>query len=358
MERGFSVFSVRVVLLIGCITTIGFQNPWLPILSAPMTRMIQMNLRAPFGMGSQSSTSSAHGSGARMARFTSNALSFAKSFQNLSGLNYGVILGWIAAETSGYNTTNGPNNWLNVGSFDDGFTGGGNNVWNSPGTAAEATYSWMTGRTVNGVDYTTGGQYGTGVGSEILATKGQSATSQVDAIQSSNWASSHYGYNLMSDVAPYLGGKAPKPTVGNGPNGGIVRPGGTSSGGNSAAAGSLLDSYQSSLEQPTQSGTDYVSLSSTLFGWVPGYSQVSSAVTDVGSFLSFIAWIFSPITLLRAVEFLTGIAIMGFGIETAFKSVPSQQRRGLGGAVNAVGNLPQTAKRSKLVRFAMEEPVK
>lgn len=41
---------------------------------------------------------------------------------------------------------------------------------------------------------------------------------------------------------------------------------------------------------------------------------VSAAITSPLDFLMFIAWIFHPRTLLRAVEFLSGIALMAFGL--------------------------------------------
>lgn len=45
-----------------------------------------------------------------------------------------------------------------------------------------------------------------------------------------------------------------------------------------------------------------------------------SAIKDVGSFLKWIAWIFHPRNILRAVEFLTGATLMGFGIHTAIET--------------------------------------
>lgn len=42
----------------------------------------------------------------------------------------------------------------------------------------------------------------------ITDTAGKSIADQVNAIQSSGWASSHYGYNLISDVEEIASGKA------------------------------------------------------------------------------------------------------------------------------------------------------
>lgn len=257
--------------------------------------------------------------------------------------NVNTLIGWFHNEGGG-----GQNNPMNTTLDTSGATGS----INSDGVKDYATPADGVSATAQ----TLLGGY-PAIVSQLRGGSGLSNTSGAVASELSTWSGG--GYSSITPIT--ASGSIPKTAIGPGPNGGIVRSGGntsSSSGGSSAAVGSLLDSYQSSLEQPTQSGTDYVSLSSTLFGWIPGYSQVSSAVTDVSSFLSFIAWIFSPLTLLRAVEFLTGIAIMGFGIETAFKSIPGQQRQGFGGAVNAVGNLPQNVKGSKLVQFAMKEPIK
>jgi hypothetical protein len=253
------------------------------------------------------------------------------------------MIGWFHNEGGG-----GANNPMNttlsntpgvVGSF-----GVGVKDYDSPADGVRATASTLLG------GYPA-------IVSQLKTGQGLADTSGDVASELSTWSGG--GYSSITPIT--ASGTIPKGSIGPGPNGGIVRPGGTtstSSGGSSQAVGDLLTSYQSSLEQPTQSGADYVSLSSTLFGWIPGYGTISGAVTDVGSFLSFIAWIFSPLTLLRAVEFLTGIAIMGFGIESLFKAIPGQQRQGFGGAVNAVGNLPQNAKNSKFFKFAMEEPIK
>jgi hypothetical protein len=162
---------------------------------------------------------------------STDAVTFTRRLAANTGLSPAVIAGWVMAETSGWNTTNGPNNWLNVGSFDSGFAGGGANVWQDPATAADATAAFMLGKTVNGVKPPLGG--GAASIRQIPQTAGQSTQAQVEAIQSSDWASSHYGYNLMSDVAPFL-------RFGIQPSGGrptITRPGGDPATGSSAAAG-------------------------------------------------------------------------------------------------------------------------
>lgn len=57
------------------------------------------------------------------------------------------------------------------------------------------------------------------------------------------------------------------------------------------------------------------------------FSGPLGAVKDVGSFLKWIAWIFSPLNILRVVEFTTGLTIMGIGLHTAVefhRNAPSE----------------------------------
>jgi hypothetical protein len=135
---------------------------------------------------------------------SANQAAFARQLQADTGLSASVIAGWMHAEqpTGSTSAPNGTNNWLNVGSFDDGFEGGGANVWEDPAAAADATAAFILGHPVNGYDSPVGP--GSSSIRAIAATAGQSIEAQVNAIQSSDWASSHYGYNLMSDVEQFL----------------------------------------------------------------------------------------------------------------------------------------------------------
>lgn len=214
-----------------------------------------------------------------MPRTSQNAATFAQRLSQDTGLSKAVILGWINAETSGWDTTNGPNNWLNVGSFDSGFAGGGANVWNDPVTAADATAAFMLGRPVHGKTSPVGP--GSASIQAIPATRNQGIGAQVAAIQDSDWASSHYGYNLISDVQPFVKGKIQLIT-GPGPNGGIVRPGGT--GASSATAtpaisGPTGSTQFTSLEDTSRTApAQYVDLSSDIlspFKW--WWGQFSSS---------------------------------------------------------------------------------
>lgn len=131
-----------------------------------------------------------------------DAQTFVNRLSRDTGLSTQVIAGWVMAETSGWDTTNGANNWLNVGSFDSGFAGGGANVWTDPTTAADATAAFITGKPVNGISPPLGG--GDPTIQAIIRSAGASIEAQVQAIQNSNWAGSHYGYNLISDVRQFL----------------------------------------------------------------------------------------------------------------------------------------------------------
>lgn len=46
-----------------------------------------------------------------------------------------------------------------------------------------------------------------------------------------------------------------------------------------------------------------------------GVSDIGTAITDVGDFLSYIAWLFYPLNLLRAAEFVTGLFLFYLGIK-------------------------------------------
>jgi hypothetical protein len=189
---------------------------------------------------------------------TPNAATFVNRLAADTGLNPAVIAGQVIAETSGYNTTNGPNNWLNVGSFDSGFVDGGSNVWNDPITAADATASFITGKTVNGVNSPVGPASSSIQG--ILSTVGQSAQAQADAIQSSDWASSHYGGNLYSDVQPFLryGAKVKANAIvrpdqsgnGNDTTNDSPSSGSGSGSGSGSSVDTLFDNYETEVNTP------------------------------------------------------------------------------------------------------------
>lgn len=266
-----------------------------------------------------------------------------------TGLSKALLYGWVNAETSGWNTTNGPNNWLNVGSFDSGFQGGGANVWNDPISAADATSAFILGRPVHGKTSPVGP--GSSSIQAIAQTAGQSLASQIAAVQDSNWASSHYGYNLASDVQPFVRGKINVKNFG-GPNGGRVRPGGSgTSSPTDMGSGVLPDltNYMGSVGR-TMPASEDVSFGSDLlapFSWAgnqisSGFSSFfglvsgpASAVYDVGKgvdefagesikIMELLPWYF-----LRYAEFMIGNALLLVGLILSMMPARQGTSRGL-----------------------------
>lgn len=276
-----------------------------------------------------------------MPRTSQNAVTFAQRLSQDTGLSKAVILGWVNAETSGWDTTNGPNNWLNVGSFDSGFAGGGANVWADPISAADATASFMLGRPVHGKTSPVGP--GSSSIQAIPQTRNQGIAAQIAAIQDSDWASSHYGYNLASSVQPFVKGKI-QIITGPGPNGGIVRPGGDSGGGGTSFSGPTGDTQFTALEDsPRTAPTQYVDLSGDItapFKW--WWGQFSSSwdqtkksfdqmISPVGSLVSAGKTVDAAATevvnilehfdsyVLRFTEFTTGMLFMLIGFYLAMQ---------------------------------------
>lgn len=279
-----------------------------------------------------------------MPTVSQNASTFVHRLSLDTGLNKSVLYGWVMAETSGYNTTNGANNWLNVGSFDSGFVAGGANVWNDPISAADATASFMLGKPVHGVTSPVGP--GSSSIQAIASTAKQSIGTQISAIQDSDWASSHYSYNLASDVQPFTRGKI------NISKSMFTRPGGegasssTSYGsGPSSGADTLTTqfaSYDSSSfdSAPTTQYTGLLSDLTAPFTWWWGnfshsFDNLEKSVTgplnsvyDVGhgidemggemvKILSLWPWY-----MLRFAEFMSGIFLMAVGFYMVITSRP------------------------------------
>lgn len=125
-------------------------------------------------------------------RLNSSQGSFASRLAADTGLDPRVIAGWLLAEepASAAAAPNGANNWLNIGAFSGGgWAYGGSSVWAAPQQAADATAAFILGHPVNGVSPPAYGSVGI---RRIAGTAGQSASSQVAAIQQSGWATSGY----------------------------------------------------------------------------------------------------------------------------------------------------------------------
>jgi hypothetical protein len=122
---------------------------------------------------------------------TTGQAQFASRLAGETGLNPQVIAAWLTLEESGSAAKSrqsaNNNDWLNVGYTDSGTHGAGDSIWTNPVTAADATAGWLKGQnTIPGY-----GPASAGIRA-ILATAGQSAETQIAAIQHSGWASSGY----------------------------------------------------------------------------------------------------------------------------------------------------------------------
>jgi len=122
---------------------------------------------------------------------TSGQQQFASRLSEETGLDPQVISSWLLAEESGGAAQSrqqaNNNDWLNIGYTDSATYGSDDSVWSNPVTAAEATAGWLKGQnTIPGY-----GSASSGV-QAILNTAGQSAETQIAAIQQSGWASSGY----------------------------------------------------------------------------------------------------------------------------------------------------------------------
>lgn len=134
---------------------------------------------------------------------TSGQAQFAGRLAQLTGLNPRVISAWALAEESGgaaqARQAAGNFDWLNIGYFDSGpgqiaF----DSAFKDPLTAAEQTARFLKG---------TWGGASSSIRA-ILATASQGPQQQIQAIASSDWASSHYGdganlrgtYDELSDI--------------------------------------------------------------------------------------------------------------------------------------------------------------
>jgi cell wall-associated NlpC family hydrolase len=123
-----------------------------------------------------------------------------------TGLDPHVVGAWTLAEESGgaasKRAAQGNNNWLNIGMFDSGpgaISKG--KQWSSPEAAAAMTADFLKGKR-GGADQRI---------VDILKTAGKDPASQLKAIYTSPWASSHYGQgkSLMGTYEAVSGLKLP-----------------------------------------------------------------------------------------------------------------------------------------------------
>jgi hypothetical protein len=140
------------------------------------------------GIGVSSSSSLPSSAGAML---TSGQQQFASTLSAETGLNPGVVTSWLLAEESGGAAQSrqaaGNNDWLNIGYTDSATYGATDSVWSDPTSAATATADWLKGQnSIPGY-----GTASTGIQS-IMGSVGQTPAAQIQAIQSSGWASSGY----------------------------------------------------------------------------------------------------------------------------------------------------------------------
>jgi len=122
---------------------------------------------------------------------TSGQQAFGGELASRTGLDPGVVAAWMLAEESGgaaqARQAAGNNDWLNIGYTGSVTYGGGDAIWASPATAADATAAWLTGQpSIPGYGVASAGVQA------ILTTVGRPASVQIAALQSSGWAGSGY----------------------------------------------------------------------------------------------------------------------------------------------------------------------
>lgn len=317
-----------------------------------------------------------------MAAPASDALQFAGGLARSTGLSSGVLLAWMAGENNITQPRGGgddgaagtPENWLNIGINGPTYRGSMKTVWATVPTAVSATNAFLRGRFPG---------WGTGNidTAGILRTAGQSPQAQLAAIQRSGWISGTPGVSSYSNLstAYNLYGKYGGRSVGQGlVNAGqaISRPVSLDT---SQRIPNILADYYQRLNAPNQlpegngqfvvgpalppSGPQAKKLFGTPFPFRnrneppkgfpqaqgnPGislpdpFTGIADAIEEVTDFFKLIGWLFDPETWLRGVEFLTGIAMFGFGLQAtvqAYRESPRGGRKyyGQGGAVRRSG---------------------
>jgi hypothetical protein len=124
----------------------------------------------------------------------SKQMQFAARLSADIGFEPAVICGWIHSEEPKSQTPdqmNGANNWLNIGSWDQGnWSFGGSNVWDTPVSAADATASFIFWRNVNGV--MSPARSLQPIHDGLMGAMGKGTDAQITAIQTCGWATSGY----------------------------------------------------------------------------------------------------------------------------------------------------------------------
>jgi hypothetical protein len=175
---------------------------------------------------------------------------FASMLAGATGLDAGVVSAWMLNEESAGSAlarqAANNNDWLNIGYTDSATYAAADSIWNDPTTAAVATAQWLAGKpSVPG--------YGTsseGIRA-ILTTAGSSPQAQIQAIQTSGWAS---------------GGETALPTLYSEITG--------------STSTTLLTSTPVSPTGPAQDATSSTSAADSYIQGLPNADQVSYAIVS------------------------------------------------------------------------------
>lgn len=255
-----------------------------------------------------------------MSRTVGEQKLFATYFAGYTGLSLPVVEAWLLNEQPpGSPSKPGSNNWLNIGYTDAGPNSEYAPIANGkPQAAAKASAEWLKKNQPS-----------------ILSSVGKSQVEQASSIINSDWASSHYGY----DVSKFLG---------------IV-----SGGENSTENASLLGDAGKALLGPA--GIPLELGKGLLEGKVPNpIKPIEEGVSAVKTTGEFIQALTEPKTWVRMGEGIVGLIVILSALKTLSKKYgPSRVVVGQGkeGAVYA----RQAAKSSvvkKVAETAAAEPVK
>jgi hypothetical protein len=159
------------------------------------------NIRTAFSNNALAPTNPPPGKLDTTTGLNANQQAFAKRLNANTGLDPSVISAWLLSEEPASTQTapNGPNNWLNIGSFSDhAWHYGNSSVWANPITAADATASFILGHPVNGI---TAPSYGSLSIRRIVMSISGGVRAQARAIINSDWAASHYPTGPLATLA-------------------------------------------------------------------------------------------------------------------------------------------------------------
>jgi len=124
-----------------------------------------------------------------MAKFSANQALFIRTLTDRTGLDYGVVAAWVAAEQpvgADYPVGHKDQNWLNIGLTDSRWYDVGK-YFNNPVAAAINSARWLKGEwAVPGF-----GRAAPGI-IRFSRTAGRPPAEQIRALQQSGWASSGY----------------------------------------------------------------------------------------------------------------------------------------------------------------------